>query len=481
MTSWTPSLATRSKLERLLWAGGPAVLGSALVLSGAPLTITLGLIASLAVVVFVALSVREPYLFLAAFLFSLEILPPLFFPSWGTTPVYLPLLLLPVAALIILFRLPDIRFPRDPLAIGFAAFLGGTAVSVPFAFWLSATRVGVESLFRWLLLGLMALTYFLIRWTASYSQGPIEQWTFRILLAGAALSAGFGILDFVWPLPWQHPAADQFIWVDTAILRRAQGVFFESSNFANFCGFFLTVTAAGFLGKKERLLAVPRWLLILLIPIFGLAVLVAFSRSTWAAVAVALLVFVCLSGHGKQRRTLGLVIAAGVPLLLLWNYSPELWNYFLKARVGYLSGILVDPNFATSGRFDTWLRVLSILHDNPQYVFFGVGYKALGFTQLFHGEIITDNGYLNLLLETGMAGLLGFLVFSAAILRTFLRLARADDEELAHWSKVMFAVWCGELVQLLAVDGYTFWRNMIVMAAVMALTLNRAERLERSR
>ena len=481
MTSWTSSLARRSRLERLLWAGGPVALGSALALSGAPLTITLGVIACLAFVAFVALSVREPYWFIAAFLFSLEILPPLFFPSWGTTPVYLSLLLLPVAGLIIIFRLPDIRFTRDPLANGLAAFLGGTAASLPFAFWLSGTHVGVESLFRWLLLGLMALTYFLIRWTAACARSPVERWTFRILLVGAALSAGFGILDFVWPLPWQHPAAEQFIWFETAILRRAQGVFFESSNFANFCGFFLTVTAAAFLDKKERLLALPRWLLILLVPIFSLAVLVAFSRSTWAAVAVALLAFGCLFGHAKHRRTLGLFVVAAVPLLLLWNYSPALWNYFLKARMGYLTGILVDPNFVTSGRFDTWLRVLSILHDNPQYLIFGVGYKALPFTQLFHGEIITDNGYLNLLLETGMAGLLGFLMFSGAILRTFSRLARAHDEELAFWSRVMFAVWCGELVQLLAVDAYTFWRNMIVMVAVMALTLNRAERLERSR
>jgi hypothetical protein len=35
--------------------------------------------------------------------------------------------------------------------------------------------------------------------------------------------------------------------------------------------------------------------------------------------------------------------------------------------------------------------------------------------------------------------------------------------------------WCGELVQLMAVDAYTFWRNISILTALVALTMNRAE------
>jgi hypothetical protein len=56
-------------------------------------------------------------------------------------------------------------------------------------------------------------------------------------------------------------------------------------------------------------------------------------------------------------------------------------------------------------------------------------------------------------------------------------LARSANELLAFWATVLFSIWCGELVQLLATDAYTYWRNVVVFAALMAWTLNLAERV----
>jgi O-antigen ligase len=254
-------------------------------------------------------------------------------------------------------------------------------------------------------------------------------------------------------------------------------VFYESSNFGNFCAFFLIACGVAFLYRRERHLGLPRLLLIASISILSLAVLVAFSRTTWVSLIVALFASLLLSGRVKRSRIMTLFAAAAVPIILLWTLSPELWSYLVNARVGQVFDIFDDPNFATSGRFDTWIRVLSIMRDQPQYLLFGIGYKTLAITRLFHGEIITDNGYLSLLLETGIAGLAGFLVLSGAILRTFFRLARSANELLAFWATVLFSIWCGELVQLLATDAYTYWRNVVVFAALMAWTLNLAERV----
>jgi O-antigen ligase len=330
----------------------------------------------------------------------------------------------------------------------------------------------MSSLSRWLLLAHMAPVYYLIRGFSHLQSARTERRIYSLLLGGAVIAAIYGIVDFLWPIPLPHPSADQFIWLEGVVLRRAQGPFYESSNFANFCGFFLVAAAVAFLARKERYLGVPRSALVAFISILTLAVLVAFSRSIWASILAALFVSFALSRFVRIPRAVAVLCAALVPLCLVWMFSPGLWDYLVSARIGRLFQILEDPNSATSGRFDTWIRVLSIMRDEPQYLFFGVGYKTLTVTRLFHGEMVTDNGYLSLLLETGIAGLAGFLIFSGAILRVFFRLARSAFDRPAFWATVLFSIWCGELVLLLAADAYTYWRNMSVFVALMALTLN---------
>lgn len=435
--------------------------------------LVMGIIAYL---LFGAVSIKDPLIFVVTFLVILEISPPFFFVQTGLTPVYLSFFLLPIGAAIVVCRLQDLHFAGDPVASGLAIFLVSVALSLPFACWLSGAGPGAGSFSRWLLLSQMAFIYYLIRGGARATETGCERWAFRLLLAGALISAAYGIIDFVWPVPFSHPAADQFIWLGTMILRRAQGVFYESSNFGNFCGFFLFITSAALLARKEQVLCIRRSALVVSVAILSLAVLVAFSRSTWASVFVALLVFASITGHVKVRRGAILLLVLAVLLFLLWKLSPGLWSYLLNARVGTLAEIFVSPNDATSGRFDTWSNVIKIISDNPQYLAFGIGYKTLTFTRLFHGEITVDNGYLSLLLETGLAGLAAFLFFSGAILKTFFRLSHARDQATAFWSAVLFSLWCGQLIQLLAVDAYTYWRNMVVFAAFAAFTLNRAAR-----
>jgi O-antigen ligase len=453
------------------------VVMGALVLLGSTSRWSLLLLGAIAYLLFAAVAVKEPLTFAVTFLLVLEIFPPFFFEQTGHTPVFPSFFLLPIGAAIVVCRLRDLRFSGDSVANSLAIFLMGIAFSLPFAWWLSGAEAGADSLSRWLLLLQMVFIYCLVRGSARATATRCERWAFRLLLAGAVLSATYGIVDFVWPVPFRHPAADQFIWLGTVVLRRAQGVFYESSNFANFCGFFLVITSAALLARKERVLGIHRAAVIASVTILSLAVLVAFSRSTWASVFIALVVFASITGNVKVRRGAVFLLVLAVPLCLLWKLSPGLWNYLLDARVGRLAEIFTSPNVATSGRFDTWGRVLSILADNPQYLAFGIGYKTLTFTRLFHGEIIVDNGYLSLLLETGFVGLTGFFIFSRTMLKSFFKLAHSRDQALAFWSAALFSLWCGQLVQMLAVDAYTFWRNMVIFAALAAFTLNRAERL----
>ncbi len=421
-------------------------------------------------------SLRQPLTFVAVFLVALIVLPPFYISRLGETPIYPSSLLLPIGLGLVLARFPDFNFRFDRVAKGLGLFLAGTGLSLPFACWLSGPEVGTGSLLRWLLLTQTLLIYYLIRGGARVQESRAEQWLAPILLVAAVASAAYGIFDFFWPVPQPHPAADQFIWLSTGVFRRAQGVFYEASSFANLCGFFLVAASAAYLAREERALGFSRPWLLLFIAVLSLAVFVSFSRSAWASVLVSLLVFVGISRQVKLRRGLVSLTALAIPLVALSVYSPEIWNYFVSVRMGNLTQIFADPNLASSHRWDTWAKVFSILRDYPQYLLFGVGYKTLPYTRYFHEEIITDNGFLNLLLETGMLGLGGFLLFSAAIFSTFFGLVRRSRGSLAFWSGLLLSFWCGEWTQMMAADAYTYWRNMVVFLALMAMALNRAER-----
>lgn len=473
---WTPSRSLAWTCRLALAAAGAA---AALSQRAAAVSIA-ALGAGAAGMWLLKASIRRPAVFIALYLVVLEVLPPLF-PGGGSTPLYPSFLLLPVGLLAAVSK-PGLRSPAlksDPVAAGLLAFALGTAMSLPFAWWLSGTAAGFAALSRWFLLvqGL-AVFCFIRRFhpeEANLSSRPI----LPALFIGAAVSAAYGIVDFVRPIPIPHPAAEQFIWLGTGVLRRAQGVFYESSNFGNFCGMFVIAAYAAILSRRTRDTGVPKPLLVSCALLLSIACLVAFSRSVWAGTLAALFCYAVLAGMRIPRWG---VLAAGlaIPLLLLWAVSPELWDYLVASRMGRLASLFSDPDTATSGRFETWVRVLAIMREFPGYLVFGIGYKTLPVTRLFHGEIITDNGYLSLLLETGAIGLGGFAILTAAILKTFLALARRSRGAAAFWSAVLVSLWCGQLVLLLAADAYSYWRNFTLYAALMALTLNHSELADRS-
>jgi O-antigen ligase len=466
-------------LVRWKWPALPALAllvgGLAALLTSRPLHLAVAA-AALLFVGFAVRSLRHPLFFVLTFVVVLIVLPPFFSSRTGEAPIYISIFLLPVGFATLVARLPDFQSRLDPLAKGLTLFLFGTGLSLPFAFWFSGAEIGAASLLRWLLLAQTAIIYVLVRGGAPTEEGRAERWLVPVLAVAALVSAAYGVADFLWPVPLPHTAADQYIWLGSGVLRRAQGVFYEAANFANLCAFFLVLASAALLVREERALRLSRTWMWLMIPILSLGLFLSFTRSAWANVVVSIVIFAAVSRGARLSRGLVFLFVLAIPAAMLWYYAPEVWGYLLDRRLGYLAQIFADPDQVSSGRFETWRRVLSIFADHPHYLLFGVGYKTLPYTRLFHGEIIMDNGYMNLLLETGVVGLASFVTFSALLMRTFLRLARRGSAVVAFWGAVFFAFWCGELVQMVAVDAYTFWRNMTVFIALMGFALNRAER-----
>ncbi len=466
-----------------VWIRGKILLGTTALAAGASFAvlaahpiILAAVAASLAVVFFAIKSIRKPLILVAAFLLAVILLPPFYTGALGETPVYASTLLAPIGLGVLLVRWPDFNLRFDSIARGMVVFLLGTGLSLPFGWCLSGAQVGNQSCLRWLMLAQVALIYFLVRGGARRWDGRFEKALMSALLVAAVLTAAYGIVDFIWPIPIPHPAADQFIWLRTSILRRAQGVFYEAGNFANLCAFFLVLAASALISRRERDLGIPIPLLWVFTGILGLAVTVSFTRSAWISVLVAIITFVCIAKEVSFHRLALLLGALAAPVLLLPLWSQGLWDYLLNARLGNLAQLFADPNLASSGRFDTWNTVLAIAASHPQFLVFGIGYKTLPYTRLFHHPLITDNGFLNLILECGVIGLVAFLIFSAAIFKTFLRAARKRTGGAAFWAAALFAFWCGEWAQMMAVDAYTYWRNLAVFGACMGLVMNRLER-----
>ena len=75
----------------------------------------------------------------------------------------------------------------------------------------------------------------------------------RFLLGLGVVAAIYGVVDFYFPIPIPHPFADQYIYLDGRMIRRAQGMLYEASSFGNLSAFFLSLTLVILLSWWKKL------------------------------------------------------------------------------------------------------------------------------------------------------------------------------------------------------------------------------------
>jgi hypothetical protein len=99
--------------------------------------------------------------------------------------------------------------------------------------------VAAGSLARVLLFGIPVYLYF-------YSSlGPgRERLSLRPLYWAAVIAALFACVDFYYQFPAPAGYGPQFVWLDSGVYRRAQGLFYEASTLGNFCAFLVMIAVA---------------------------------------------------------------------------------------------------------------------------------------------------------------------------------------------------------------------------------------------
>ncbi len=407
-----------------------------------------------------------PYLYVAA----VVAIPP-FYPTvlGGNTPVYVSNVFFLAGCLVVLVRYRDFQPRLDPIAKAGAIFLGALALSLPFGFWISGTPEGSDSCLRFFLL---LQPFFAYYWIGGLKPGGHKDslpFLVKFLLGLGAVAAIYGIIDFYSPIPIPHPFADQYIYLGGRMIRRAQGMLYEASSFGNLSAFFLSLTLVLLVSLWKELSITSKGTLYLMAGVFTTALFLSYSRGSWANLFVTVTVFLILQQKHPLRLAAATILVVAGFVFVVYQISPLVVLNFFDWRMGSLLEFWSDPNLATSGRWENWSRLVTFFADHPWYLIFGIGYKTLPHTSLFGKALIADNGFMSLTFEAGVFGLAALLRLNRAVFGSMYKASLQEGSRRGICAGFMFAFWCGEMVQMMTGDIFTYWRNMVVFFAVMAV------------
>ena len=159
---------------------------------------------------------REPARWLALFFVSALLLPPL--PvNIGDAGPHVALLFAGCGVAIGLIYAVPLRVDR--LGVSLLALFAAIAASVAMAALYSGLAIAAASTARVLLFGISVYVFFFVRGAA------VSFNIVRVLFWAAAGSAVFACLDFYFQFPAPGGYGPQFIWLESGVFRRAQGVF----------------------------------------------------------------------------------------------------------------------------------------------------------------------------------------------------------------------------------------------------------------
>jgi O-antigen ligase len=215
------------------------------------------------------------------------------------------------------------------------------------------------------------------------------------------------------------------------------------------------------------------------------AILLTFSRAAWVSLLVAAILF--LRFRETRRIVATVMVAGGVAFLLIMVLTP--YGQFILDRLSSFGQL--EQDFSTRFRIYLSYIGLSIWADGMNWLW-GAGHSA--FVPLFHlhlhplmsHEMAYHTGvysshvlWMTLLSETGLIGLLLFLVFIRGLLRETERLLRRARDGTAR----LVLIGCWVLVVTRLVDWFfnpnlnynEFWFAVGLIGALGAIVEREAE------
>ena len=363
-----------------------------------------------------------------------------------------------------LLRLDEWRFHREFLPAALIAFFAVLAISLAPALLESGAEIAGQSLARLALAGIALYVFFYT------SAGPGRYGTISLdLIYWAAIaSAAFACVDFFYQLPAPAGTGPQFIWLDTGVFRRAQGLFYEASTLGNFCAFFVVMTAVALVRRiGNRLILVAGG------AVFTAALFFSYSRSSLVNAGIAIAALLWMERKQKAVRRMAITSSAALAFTigaLAWIFPDYMTAFWMRLRGSFEYALAGDSVFL-SGRVDSWKVLGNFVMNHPWHLILGVGYKTLPYSDFVGTRVVADNMYLSALVEAGIGGLAALIAMNWAILRAGYRAARSTDAERSFYGAWIFCFWIAESVQMLSADLLTFWRVLPVYFWVLAMAV----------
>jgi hypothetical protein len=415
-------------------------------------------------------SLLSPSLWLKLFFLSAILLPPLPITLGGSNP-HLSVLFAALGIFIGLLRYRRWQSLTGSLLGAFGLFTAALFLSIGFAALYSGVNVAAASFARVLLFAVGPYVFFYTLGERGRFMGPGDLGFVRFLFTIAVVAALFACVDFYFQFPAPAGYGPQFIWLEEGVFRRAQGLFYEASTLGNFCAFFLVMIAVAICRpRRERPFALP--LLLMGGAILAAALIFSYSRASLLNLAIALCVLAWLQGLTFRRGILILGVAAATALAVNALFPSFAHSYWVRLAAS-LRYFWSSPQGVLSGRVSSWGILIDFLTREPWNALFGIGYKSLPYSDYLGSNVIGDNTYLTLLIETGVFGLSSFVYLNYLVLRYARRAARALNPEAQFFGKWVFCFWVGELAQMLSGDLITYWRVLPIYFWALAVAIRK--------
>ncbi len=416
-------------------------------------------------------AIETPSRWILCFFAAALLLPPLPI-AFGDNGPHPSLWVAALGLLVGVFRLSEWRPATSEVHRALLAFFVIVLASAGSAALHSGLAIAAGTLVRVALIGIGIYVF----WFTASGPGRAIEWrsALRWIYAAAAASALFACVDFYFQFPAPAGYGAQYVWLDSGIYRRAQGLFYEASTLGNFCAFFLVMIAVC-IARPRAETPVSRKALAAGGVLFLAAMVLSYSRASVLNVLTALAVLGWLNRKRIRFARLGLILVPGAALaaVVVNRVFPEFVEAYwlrLSASAEYLT---TATEGVFSGRIASWRALLEWIAAHPWQAWAGIGYKTLPYTDYLGAPIVGDNMYLTLLVETGVLGLAALLWLCIAILRASSRAARSGDPARAFAGTWMLCFWSGQMVQMLSGDLLTYWRVLPLYFWVLALAVRK--------
>ncbi|WIV13463.1 O-antigen ligase family protein [Proteiniborus sp. MB09-C3] len=261
------------------------------------------------------------------------------------------------------------------------------------------------------------------------------------------------LISFYGLYQYKVGAAVKESWVDKELnpdLRtRVYSTLDNPNILAEYLVMVIPLTFALFWTSKKKL---NKLFFLLAVGVQFLCILLTFSRGGWLGLALAMIIFAFF----VDRRLILLYIAAGIGLLII---SPEV----ILTRIATIGN---TQDTSTAYRFPLWMAALDMIRD---FWITGVGLGPMAFKAIYPQymrlgvmAVHTHNIFLQMFVETGIFGFIGFLVFIFNNMRcNLITFVKGIDKRAKIIAIAIFSSIAGLMLHGLV--EYIFFDNKIII------------------